>query len=234
MIRIKTLYDVPTYMYVHSQSSLFLSLKKKLTVILSVSHHHNNNNNNIITISLILSAIYVLGSFFLFLDRSIIDNPIWSFIMHICSLKRQDNLVEELQKFINSEFNLASLLYFVHQRGVVIIDTHISRNRSRMLRRCKGGDIFRSRIKNLPLIQSITYYCFARLFGWKIYTVPYNLDGSIDSVRYDKIADEILAYFKRPNLDPKNLPKNASFLFEKPTGDFEFDHDHAKAIGIFK
>lgn len=162
-----------------------------------------------------------------------IDNPLWAFIMHICNPKYKNDVIDELKKFINSEFNLASILYYVRQQAVIIIDPYTSCNRKRMQQRGKGGDLFRCRIENLATIQSIVYYSFARLFGWRVYTVPYTEDKQIDQFRYNQIADEIFRYFgmqkKNTNIFDETYGK-----FAKPCGDYTLDFTYAKAVGIYK
>lgn len=133
-------------------------------------------------------------------DRGPIDNPLWTIIMQLCDpstdMKR---VVYIILDFISQNFNENSLRYYAEQHCIVFIDPLPSCNRARMLNRNTGGDSNRARINNY-FIQAIAYYIVARICGWKVYTVPYDLaEKTYCPERYQQIAEDILERFGKPN-----------------------------------
>lgn len=165
-------------------------------------------------------------------DRSSIDNPLWVGIMDLCDPKYTYSLVQELMRFLNANLNAAAIGYYINQRGVVFIDPYPSLCAQRMLKRNDGGDAFRARIGRYAITQAMAYYTIARLFGWKVYCVPYTEHRKFDPSAYTRIADELLTdqYF---GIATKNNPI-PSTSYGRPPNDRPVDHTYAKAVGIYK
>lgn len=163
-------------------------------------------------------------------DRGYIDNVLWSFIMPACNPTKVDTVVMDMFRFFNANFNEPSIAQYITQKGVVFIDPFSKLNAERMLKRCTDGDAHRGRLTLYPTIQFLVYYTAARLFGWKIFCVPYTEDLKFDPIRYVEIADQLQNYFGKPR-STNTLP---FVRFSKPANDFEVDNFFPKSVGIFK
>lgn len=168
----------------------------------------------------------------MFQDRADIDNPLLVGIMELCDPKYTTNLVWELLKFLNANLNEAAIGYYINQRGVIFIDPYPSLCAERMLRRNTGGDLHRSRISRYAIVQAMAYYTVARLFGWKVYCVPYTSRREFDPTVYTRIADELLTneYFGMASLD-NPIP---AIYYARPPNNRPISTDYPKAVGIYK
>lgn len=163
-------------------------------------------------------------------DRSAIDNPLWVAIMELCNPVYEETLVDELLKFVNANFNEPALGYFIGQRGVVFVDPFPDVCARRMLSRSTGGDAHRGRIDKYAIVQSMAYYTVARLFGWRVYCVPYTANQTIDSSRYLTISHELDGYFGYASSD-NLLPQSR---YKRPVNNYPINNKFAKSIGIYK
>ena len=170
-------------------------------------------------------------------DRGNIDNTLWLWIMNHCGVEHQGTLVSDLLRFIDSTFNAATIGYFMTQNVVIFIDPQPLLNAERMLRRGTGGDSTRGRIKYYAHTQALAYYTMARLFGWKVFCVPYDYtdpqNPTFAPEKYSAIADYINASFALPSL-PCPSDELTVRSFEKPSNEYLIDNTYAKAVGIYK
>lgn len=152
--------------------------------------------------------------------------------MELCDPKYKETLVWELLRFLNSNLNAATIGYYINQIGVVFIDPYPSLCEKRMMARSTGGDIYRSRIGRYAIVQTMAYYIVARLFGWKIYCVPYVGNRQFHPEGYKAIARELMSerYFGVATLE-NPLPKHH---YERPPNDRPIDTAYPKSVGIFK
>lgn len=157
--------------------------------------------------------------------------------MNHCGEEHQANLVMDLLRFIDATFNAATIAYFMTQNVVIFIDTQPVLNAERMLRRGEGADSTRGRIKYYAHTQAIAYYTMARIFGWKVFCVPYNYDNPkkprFDPDKYEIIADYINAVFAVPS-KKCNSDEIVVETFDKPSNDYIIDNRYAKSVGIYK
>lgn len=170
-------------------------------------------------------------------DRGNIDNTIWLWIMNHCGAEHQANLVMDLLRFIDGTFNAATIGYFMTQNVVIFIDTEPLLNAERMLRRGTGGDSTRGRINYYAHTQAIAYYTVARLFGWKVFCVPYDYTDpkkpTFAPDKYDVIADYINTSFVVPSMTC-NSDELLVRAFDKPSNEYTFDNAYSKSVGIYK
>lgn len=164
--------------------------------------------------------------------------------MQYCEPRYEDRLVDELLRFINANFNEPSLAYFIGQRGAIFVDPYPSICERRMLARGTGGDAYRGRLRGYAVTQAIAYYMVARLFGWKVFCVPYTETSSSSSPssfsslsrqfqpsKYKEIANYLVQeYFGLPNAN-NPVPKTR---YDRPQNVYIPDMEYAKAVGIFK
>jgi hypothetical protein len=151
--------------------------------------------------------------------------------MQYCDPRYEDTLVDEILKFVNANFNAPSIAYFVGQKGVIFVDPYPSICEQRMLARGTGGDAYRGRLRGYAITQAIAYYTIARLFGWKVFCVPYDESRQFDPKRYQDIAKYLIErYFGLPDQsDP--IPKSR---YDRPQNVYVPDFEFAKSVGIFK
>lgn len=140
----------------------------------------------------------------------------------------------ELLEFLNAYLNVPTIAYFVSQNGVIFIDPYAERCRERMLRRCTGGDAHRGRLLMYPITQCLVYYCVGRLFGWPIICVPYRADGTIDSERFEQIAEDLAKNFATTKNNPERHLRLNVNSFARPANNKPTDDRVAKMYGIFK
>lgn len=150
--------------------------------------------------------------------------------MELCNPVYEETLVDELLKFVNANFNEPALGYFIGQRGVVFVDPLPDVCASRMLSRSTGGDAHRGRIDKYAIVQSMAYYTVARLFGWRVYCVPYTAKRTIDSSRYLVISHELDDYFGYAS-NENRLPQPR---YGRPVNNYPINNKFAKSIGIYK
>lgn len=165
-------------------------------------------------------------------DRGLIDNPLWTFIMENVSRTKQYDLVHEFVSFINSSFNMLSLMEFCRHKAVIILDEKCLANRSRMLHRAEGGDWNRARIKYYTHVQGMCYFMVAKMFNWPIFFVPYKKNSDeIDREAYMVRAREICRFFgyASPTVEPLN-----DVLRRKPGASYAFVTDVSSSLGIYK
>ncbi|AYP97904.1 GrBNV gp17-like protein-like protein [Mauternbach virus] len=165
-------------------------------------------------------------------DRGYIDNVIWSFIMPACNSNESSSFVNKMLSFLNANFNEPSIAQYISQKGLIFIDPYVDLNRSRQLRRCVSGDAHRARIFMYPIAQFMTYYTVARLFGWKVICVPYDVDRNFDNVKYEQNIDLIRNYFGTPTFD--DIVDRQVIRFAKPHNNYTIDTLYPKIVGIFK
>jgi len=165
-------------------------------------------------------------------DRGYIDNVIWSFIMPACSPIDSKSFVYNMLSFLNSNFNEPSIAQYISQKGLIFIDPYVDLNRTRQLNRCESGDSHRARIFMYPIAQFMVYYTVARLFGWKILCVPYDVDRNFDNVKYEQNIDLIRNYFGTPKFD--DIIEKQLIRFAKPYNNYTVDTLYPKIVGIFK
>lgn len=154
--------------------------------------------------------------------------------MNLHDPRYHKTLVTDMLHFLDSYLNLPTIAYFVKLHAVIFVDPYTERCRQRMLRRSTGGDAHRGRLYMYPIIQCMAYYCVGRMFGWRIYCVPYNSFGEIDSDKFKIIASELSAYFnyaKDKDRRPITLPVDS---FERPSNYKLTDDRVAQSFGIFK
>lgn len=163
-------------------------------------------------------------------DRGHIDNPLWVGIMQFCNPIYRKTLILDILNFISDNFTATTIGFFIAQKGVVFVDPFPRKCSQRMLRRNNGGDAFRGRIATYAIVQTMAYYIVARLFGWKVYTVPYDINNNFDPSQYGRIGEELHAFFG-PVGKSYPLPKER---FSKAIGAMCFDQTYPKSIGIFK
>ncbi|ABO45350.1 unknown [Gryllus bimaculatus nudivirus] len=209
------------YCYIKSRHSMgTFSGKSKSSETVAALHFAIDHN---------LSKKNVLG------DRGSIDNPLWRWIMHACNpvITPHKNLVDECLRFLSSSFNSSSFEYLAKQRVAVFIDLLPSENKKRMLERNKGGDAFRARIKNYAIAQTVAYFIIAKLCGWKIITVPYDLSKKIYFPhKYQDIIKNLITFFNFEELNNINAIENKDDL--KPLNDYNCDFEFAINCGIYK
>ena len=165
-------------------------------------------------------------------DRSSIDNLLWVWIMQYCNPKYEESLVDELLRFVNVNFNAPSLAYFIGQKAAIFVDPFPSICEKRMLVRGTGGDAYRGRLRGYAITQAIAYYAIARLFGWKVFCVPYDESRNFDTSRYANIADYLIHhYFGMPDSTTNPIPQSR---YDKPQNVYVPDFEFAKSVGIFK
>lgn len=158
--------------------------------------------------------------------------------MNHCGEEHQSTAVADLLAFIDSSFNAATIAYFMTQNVVVFIDTQPLQNARRMLNRGTGGDSTRGRIKYYPHAQALAYYTVARLFGWKVFCVPYDYSSTtmppkFMPEKYQEIADSMNQIFQVSSLtcnDNHTIPS----AFSKPSNAYAFDNNYSKSVGIYK
>lgn len=157
--------------------------------------------------------------------------------MNHCGEEHQENLVMDLLRFIDSTFNAATIGYFMTQNVVIFIDPQPLLNAERMLRRGTGGDSTRGRIKYYAHTQAIAYYTMSRLFGWKVFCVPYDYTDPKNPIfapnKYDIVADYINASFAPPSV-PCNSDELVVQAFDKPSNEYVIDNQYSKTVGIYK
>lgn len=163
-------------------------------------------------------------------DRGHIDNPLWVGIMQFCDPRHSETLVTDLLNFISDNFNAATLGFFIAQKGVVFVDPYASKCAERMLRRGTGGDAFRGRIATYAIVQTMAYLMVAKLFGWRVYCVPYDASGNFDPSQYGQIAEEMHAFFGEVGTTYP-LPRER---YGKPLGLLCPDPTYPKSVGIYK
>lgn len=177
-------------------------------------------------------------------DRGQLDNPLWVVIMDIMDPKHAPlQVVPRMLDLFQWCINEPVAAQFVRSRVAIFIDPLPRENVRRMLKRGKGGDCYRSRIKNYPVAQAIAYYACARLFGWPVFFVPYCQDDSGNGWIMDRLKMErnilcVSDYFKLTG-QIKECPPLKSFRFDPPGScagsDFVVPNlDFAKSVGIFK
>lgn len=162
-------------------------------------------------------------------DRGFIDNVLWSFIMPQCSGEQDETMIKNLISFLTT-FNEPTIAQYLTHKVVIFVDPYSERLRERQLSRCTGGDALRARIPMYPYAQFIAYYAIARLFKWKLITVPYSEDGSIDQHKYLENVDEILDYFG----EPVTSSGNEFVRYPCPANMYTIDNTVPRSIGIFK
>lgn len=164
-------------------------------------------------------------------DRGPIDNPLWSFIMHVINPTKVSHIVDQFIRFIESNMNLYTMCGYAEQQAIIIVDLFCEHNRRRMEQRCVNGDAHRSRIYEYPYVQTFCYYAIARLFNWPIFTVHYKDEsiGTFDPEGYKSILTYIDENFEKPIDALDTVP-----VTNKPNNEFVIDHKYAKYIGIYK
>lgn len=153
-----------------------------------------------------------------------------------CDPKRKETFIEDLLSFVTS-FNEPSMAQYVSQKGVVIVDPYPDCNRARQLKRSCDGDALRSRLDMYSYAQFMVYYALARLFGWKLYCVPYTAEHNMDKAKYSVILEEVCAYYGKPKTIEGNdvdLEKQRTVRFGKPATTYIIDNSYPKTVGIFK
>lgn len=171
----------------------------------------------------VLSRSDVIG------DRGTIDNILWAFIMEACDPKKKFTLVDDMFKFFNANFNEPAIANFISQRGAIFIDPLPYKNADRMLCRSTEGDSYRSRIDQYPKVQFIVYYTAARLFGWRVFCVPYDANQNFNPQQYINIGASLQKYFGPA------IPTNRDFVrFAKPNNNYILNNEFPKSVGIFK
>lgn len=161
-------------------------------------------------------------------DRGYIDNVLWSFIMPQCDMNRRDTMIKDLIDFLSS-FNEPAIAQYLSHKAVIFVDPYSERLRARQLRRCTDGDALRARIFMYPYAQFIAYYAMARLFKWKLITVPYTSSGEIDQVRYQQDLSSVLEYFGQPQDSGHPFVQ-----YQCPANLYNIDNKMPKSIGIYK
>lgn len=162
-------------------------------------------------------------------DRGFIDNIVWSFIMPQCETSRDKTMISDLISFL-TKFNEPSIAEYLSHKVIIFIDPYSERLRARQLKRCSDGDALRARIPLYPHAQFITYYAMARLFNWKIITVPYTDSGEIDQELYQANVREILEYFDAPKMN-----QFSDFVpYARPANLYTIDNTVPRSFGIFK
>lgn len=163
-------------------------------------------------------------------DRGQIDNPLWRGIMECCDEKFHKNphlLVSKIYELFESLLNIYTYNFYKNSRVAVLIDVKHNFVSERLLKRGEGGDYQRARIPYYSLTQNMFYLAAAKLFGWKLYTVPY-IEGTkqISKNKMINIARELSEYFG---------PTSTSYVIKasKPKN-YESDMEFAKQCGIFK
>lgn len=190
-----------------------------------------------------LRAANVLG------DRGSIDNPLWRWIMNVCdpAVYNNVNLINDLFDFFSSSGNASAFKYLCQQKVAVFIDLLPSENKKRMLRRCKGGDAFRARINAYALVQAVAYCVSAKMFDWKLVTVPYNLETkTLIPENYNYIERDLSSFFGLKNkreegsaavtgyrVLQKNKGENEDDE-ERPTDNYKCNFKYAMETGIYK
>lgn len=177
--------------------------------------------------SLYQAEYYALSGKKVIGDRGLIDNLIWFFMMYVMDQSKED-VVDEFIRFLESVLNECSIKQFMSENVIIFLDLKPEENRKRMSRRAQGGDIQRCRIFRYPYVQTLCYGMIALLFGWKIFTVPYDENDKVNFKKYDKVVSYI----------EENFPKDG-FCFEdktflKPKNNFLIEHNYAKSVGIYK
>lgn len=152
--------------------------------------------------------------------------------MELCDPKYERDLVWRLLRFLNANLNEASIGYYMSQRGVVFVDPYPSLCAARMMARGTGGDAYRCRLDRYAIVQAMAYYTVARLFGWKLYCVPYTSERKFDPARYTAIAEELLSVecFGLPD-DSNPLPVSR---YNQPINNWTIDNTYPKSVGIYK
>lgn len=167
-------------------------------------------------------------------DRGEIDNFAWQIIMPLCDPSIDPrSMVDIVLNFVSHHMNENSMRYFAAQNTVIFVDPLPSANRKRMLSRGTGGDANRARINNY-YVQSLVYYILARLFGWKVYTVPYDLQTEEYAPRrYNDIVEDIARRFGTPRIPARRHPvsRNRPRPYERSIVP---NMVYAKSVGIYK
>lgn len=177
--------------------------------------------------SLYQAEYYALSGKKVIGDRGLIDNFIWFFIMYVMDPNKED-VVDQFMLFLESVLNECAIKQFMSENVVIFLDLKPEENRKRMSLRAEGGDIQRCRIFRYPYVQTLCYGVVALLFGWKIFTVPYDENNNVKFDKYEKIVSYI----------ENNFPKNGSDfedkIFSKPNNNIFIEHNYAKSVGIYK
>lgn len=159
----------------------------------------------------------------------------------MCEPATTANFVNHFLEFIDAAFNEPVLGYLIEQHGAVFVDARIRKCADRMLRRGTGGDAQRGRLLRYAAAQCLSYYAVARLFGWRVYTVPYSSDDAecdkLDSEALRDMANEIGNWFdslraQRGSGTP--LPSASSDGFARASGTWDVDMSYARAVSIYK
>lgn len=79
--------------------------------------------------------------------------------------KRSSLVYDFFTKFL-SNFNEASLAFFIRHKVLLLVDINPGANKERQLQRGEGGDPHRARLPEYSLAQ-IVYLFFGKLVGWK-------------------------------------------------------------------
>lgn len=160
-------------------------------------------------------------------DRGLIDNFIWRFIMHVMDPKKED-IVDQFIAFLEGVLNECSIKQFMSENVIIFLDLKPEENRKRMSMRAEGGDIQRCRIFKYPYVQTLCYGMVAMMFGWKIFTVPYDENNNVNFKKYEEVIKYINNFF------PKDGFEFEDSNFSKPSNNFLIDHNYSKSVGIYK
>lgn len=176
-------------------------------------------------------------------DRGHIDNPLWCNIMRIIDPQYHKSAVEETLAYFFATFNELLVSFFTTQKVVIILDPKNEFNRERMYKRNTGGDNYRASIPFYTIAQFISYYMVTRIFGWKLYFVPYKVNdegqfiNEIDQDKYTKMVNEICDFYGKPiepaNIDLDPLPEKISKT-GKYSDLFSENYNFSMDLGIFK
>lgn len=159
----------------------------------------------------------------------------------MCEPATTMNFVNYLLEFIDAAFNEPVLGYLIEQQGAVFVDARISKCADRMLYRGTGGDAQRGRLLRYAAAQCLSYYAMARLFGWRVYTVPYTSDSvecdKLDGEALRDMANEIGNWFdslKEQYRCGTSLPSASVEGFPRANGTWDADMSYARAVSIYK
>lgn len=214
------------------KSTLLKNLEKMNWVILSrsdIGTFSGKSKNAVEIANLYESLSYALARENVIGDRGNIDNPGWYFIMDNLIYNSKEELIEKCIFFFETNFNEYSVLSYASQKVIIIIDLKAELNRRRMFQRSESGDLQRARIWMYPYTQAFFYFVAARVFGWKIFCTPYDVNNTFCPDNYDILYDYVSYHFGIPSLD-----FHTNLNVSKPKGEYKSNHEFAKNCGIYK
>lgn len=161
--------------------------------------------------------------------------------MPLCDPSLSSVFVDRLLEFIDAAFNEPVIGYLIEQHGAVFVDARVTHCANRMLRRGTGGDAQRGRLVRYASAQCVAYYAMARLFGWRVYTVPYAHRSAerseLDGHRFEQLADEIGDWFgelRDQRYTGNSLTAECGDGFARPAGVWDPDTSYPRSVSIYK